>query len=148
MNELKEAIKPHMKAQGEAKKSGAAFDASAVNGLLAEKERLDIRVAKNEVVVAHMHTALQEQLSKLGNIVDASVPVSNDEANNRVERTWGTNAPVANAPLHHSEVMWRLGAYEDEAGTKVAGQRGYFLTGPGVLINLGACVLWCCWCAA
>lgn len=113
LNTLKKEIAPHMKAQAEAKKQGAVYDSAAVDALLLQKDRLEGRIAKNEVVVAQMERILEEQLvrvgvrrwfdelrptffaqNKLGNIVDASVPVHNDEAFNRVERTWGTNADV------------------------------------------------------
>ena len=107
-----------------------------MNAKIAEKDQLEVRIAKNEVVVDRMNEQLQELIGKLGNIVDKSVPVSNDEEHNRIEKTWGTCADKSKAPLHHSEVMWRLGAYEDSAGVKVAGQRGFFLTGPGVLVNM------------
>ena len=120
-NALKKEIGPHMKAQAAAKKAGKEFDDTDVKKLIAEKERLEVRVAKNEVVVSRMHDLLQEQIGKLGNIVDKSVPVSNNEDNNEVTKTWGECAPKDKAPLHHSEVMWRLGAYEDDAGVKVAG---------------------------
>jgi seryl-tRNA synthetase len=136
VNQLKKEIGPHMKAQAAAQKEGKPFDATAANVLISEKDRLEIRIAKNEVVVERMSALLQEQVGKLGNIVDKTVPVSNDEAHNRVEKTWGDCVGVDKAPLHHSDVMWRLSAYEDAAGVKIAGQRGFFLTGPGVLVNM------------
>lgn len=125
-----------MKAKAAAEKEGKAFDATEVNKLVSEKERLEVRIEKNTVVVERMHALLEEQMGKLGNIVDKSVPVSNTEDDNLVVKTWGDCAPLEKAPLHHSEVMWRLGAYEDAAGSKVAGQRGFFLTGPGVIVNM------------
>jgi seryl-tRNA synthetase len=36
---------------------------------------------------------------------------------------------------HHNQVLWRLNGYDMERGIKVAGHRGYFLKGPGVLLN-------------
>lgn len=137
VNQLNKEIGPHKKAEAAAKKEGKPFDSTEVDKLVAEKERLESRITANEAIVQKMGAVLEEQMNALGNIVDPTVPVSNDEANNRVEKTHGAKAPQDKAPLHHSEVMWRLGAYEDEPGFKIAGQRGYFLTGPGVLINMG-----------
>jgi seryl-tRNA synthetase len=37
--------------------------------------------------------------------------------------------------LAHHEVLLRLGAVDLERGAKVAGHRGYYLTGPGVRLN-------------
>ena len=125
-----------MKAKIVAAKAGKEFDESEVKKLIAEKERLEVRVEKNAVVVQGMKETLDNSVGRLGNIVDPSVPVSNTEDDNVVVSTWGECAAKETAQLHHSEVMWRLGAYEDSPGTKVAGQRGFFLTGPGVIINM------------
>lgn len=37
--------------------------------------------------------------------------------------------------LHHNEVLEAIGGYDPERGQKIAGHRGYFLKGPGVLLN-------------
>ena len=37
--------------------------------------------------------------------------------------------------LHHHEVLEAIGGYDPKRGKKVAGHRGYFLRGPGVLLN-------------
>ncbi|GAF68999.1 unnamed protein product, partial [marine sediment metagenome] len=118
-----------------AKKTNQPFDSSELDELLLQKERLDIMITKNEPLINDIEKILSEQLGRLGNIVDPSVPISNDEANNRVEREYGPKHPE-NGKLHHSDVMWRLGAYNTDAGSVVAGQRGYFLTGPGLIINM------------
>jgi hypothetical protein len=62
VNVLKKEIGPHKKAQEVALKSGAAFDDGPVKALLAEKDRLEVRITKNEVVVDSIHNMLQEQL--------------------------------------------------------------------------------------
>ena len=69
------------------------------------------------------------------------MPVSDDEANNKVERTWGEvneerkfDGSLGN--LHHHHVMLLLDAYDAEPGANLAGHRGYFLKGPGVLLNM------------
>jgi seryl-tRNA synthetase len=130
-NKMKAQIGSLMKS----KNKKEPYDSVELDNLLAQKEKLDLLIQKNEVTVTTIETILEEQMNTLGNIVDVSVPVSNDEKDNRVERVWtNPDLGLVAAPLHHSEVMWRLGAYED--GSHVAGQRGYFLTGPGLLINM------------
>lgn len=136
VNKLKAQIGPLMKAQAAAKKVGADFNTDELNKLLAQKERLDNLIEKDEGVVKGVEEMLRQELDKIGNIVDSSVPVSNDEANNRVEKVWGDIPSADKFPLHHSEVMQKLGAYDMESASKISGQRTYFLTGPGVIMNM------------
>lgn len=135
VNKLKKELGVQMKMKNQVTKTGT-FDSTQLDTLLAEKEKLDSSISKNEVVVEKIRLILDEQMSTLGNIVDISVPVSNDEANNRVEKTWTSDQGLITKPLHHSEVMWRLNAYDMEAASNISGQRTYFLLGPGVLINM------------
>ncbi len=78
-------------------------------------------------------------MSKLGNIVHDSVPVSQNEADNLVVRTWGQIPDIKitgkRGGLNHHKVLEALGGYDPERGQKVAGHRGYFLKGVGVLLN-------------
>ena len=37
--------------------------------------------------------------------------------------------------LHHHEILEGIGGYDPKRGQKIAGHRGYFLKGPGVLLN-------------
>jgi seryl-tRNA synthetase len=79
-------------------------------------------------------------VNSVGNIVHDSVPVYNDEKYNRVERTWGDHIPRLKITeklggLHHHLVLEGIGGYDAKRGQKVAGHRGYFLKGPGVLLN-------------
>ncbi|CAE7214990.1 unnamed protein product [Symbiodinium natans] len=85
-------------------------------------------------------------LGKLGNFVDPSVPISQNEADNEVISTWpsGTSAAhpahvshddLGRSLLGHDELLWRIGGYDPERGCKVAGSRGYFLEDAGVLLN-------------
>ncbi|GAX82011.1 hypothetical protein CEUSTIGMA_g9439.t1 [Chlamydomonas eustigma] len=74
-------------------------------------------------------------LLEIGNIVDADVPISNDEAHNRVLRVVGT--PSAQEPWmrSHPELVKMLGIANLDAGQTVAGSRGYYLLGQGVILN-------------
>jgi len=73
-------------------------------------------------------------LLKIGNIVHDSVPVSNDEANNAIVRTWGTKRMEENLP-NHVDLIGMLDIADVEHGTDVAGGRGYYLKGAGALLN-------------
>lgn len=76
----------------------------------------------------------------MGNIVHESVPVSNDEKDNRVERTWGEISKLKvtgkRGAYHHHEVLEAIDGYDSRRGQKISGHRGYFLKGPGVLLNM------------
>jgi seryl-tRNA synthetase len=82
---------------------------------------------------------LVKEYSKVGNLVHESVPIDDNEDNNKEERTWGVpdkkeiNGKPGNA--HHHEVLYWIGGYDPVRGQKVAGHRGYFLKGAGVLLN-------------
>lgn len=83
---------------------------------------------------------VKKTYSQVGNIIDDSVPVSNDEVDNLVVRTWGTpdkEKKIDDTPgkAHHHIVLKWLGGYDQDRGNKIAGHRGYFLMGPGVLLN-------------
>jgi len=80
--------------------------------------------------------------SKIGNIVHESVPVHDNEKFNKIEFTWGTvdkdlEIPEKGVPgkAHHHEILKWIGGFEPERGNKVSGHKGYFLKGPGMLLN-------------
>jgi len=74
-------------------------------------------------------------------LVANDVPISKDEdADNAVVSQWGAIPELkidgkALGHLHHHEVMQCLDFVEFERGQKIAGHRGYFLKGYGVLLN-------------
>jgi seryl-tRNA synthetase len=82
---------------------------------------------------------LVKDYSKVGNLVHESVPIDDNEDNNQVVRTWGTveKREINGKPgsAHHHEILHWIGGYDSERGSKVAGHRGYFLKGYGVLLN-------------
>ena len=82
----------------------------------------------------------EKLLGKIGNIVHTDVPISKDEANNVVVRTHGEKSTIIAdgselGKLRHHEIMQCLGILEMERGSRVAGHRGYYLKGLGVMLN-------------
>ncbi len=73
-------------------------------------------------------------LGKIGNLVPDSVPVSDDESNNLVVDKWGDFARDE-WMLSHYDLVQMAGLANTERGSLVAGSRGYFLTGLGVMLN-------------
>mmetsp|Transcript_10485 Transcript_10485/g.11296 ORF Transcript_10485/g.11296 Transcript_10485/m.11296 type:complete len:644 (+) Transcript_10485:109-2040(+) len=100
-----------------------------------EKNRLDAEITQTEEKQKQLKIEVDSLVGKVGNIVLDSVPVSRDEdADNRVERTWGKPRDPAGL-LNHHDLLWRIGGYEPERGAAVAGHRGYFLRDVGVMLN-------------
>ena len=79
-------------------------------------------------------------VNKDGNFVHNSVPVSNNEDDNKVEKKWGTPIDLKiNSTLgkcHHHEILAMIDGYDAKRGSKIAGHRGYFLKGYGAILNL------------
>ncbi|KNC98609.1 serine-tRNA ligase [Spizellomyces punctatus DAOM BR117] len=97
---------------------------------------------------------LHQKLGLIGNLVHDSVIDSSDERNNGLIKSWWPEGRTENAEIEkrkalggkdakgvpglysHHEVLERIAGYDSQRGTNVAGHRGYFLTGPGVDLNL------------
>ena len=83
---------------------------------------------------------VKKKYSQVGNMLHESVPIDNNEDNNEVVRTWGNpdkNRVINDTPgnAHHYKVLQWIGGYDSDRGVKIAGHRGYFLTGWGVALN-------------
>ena len=108
--------------------------------LLQEKEKYEKEADELHKKAEELLVELKKVYSQIGNILDPEVPISNNEDDNKVLRTWGEvdknrviDDSLGNA--HHYKVLQWIGGYDQERGVKIAGHRGYFLTGPGVLLN-------------
>ncbi|GAX82987.1 hypothetical protein CEUSTIGMA_g10414.t1 [Chlamydomonas eustigma] len=73
-------------------------------------------------------------LANMGNIVHDSVPISQDEANNAIVKEYGERRQEEKL-YNHVDLVALLGIVDLEAGQTVAGGRGYYLIGEGVLLN-------------
>ncbi|KAG7289010.1 hypothetical protein NEMBOFW57_005371 [Staphylotrichum longicolle] len=110
-----------------------------VIAMFEDHRRTDIEKEKKELLAsaAEKEKLLKAKVRLIGNIVHDSVPISNNEDNNRVERTWapeGVEFEKRNVLSHH-EVLDKLDGYDPERGVKVVGHRGYFLRRWGVFLN-------------
>jgi seryl-tRNA synthetase len=107
---------------------------------IAQSKALDGKIEELETTRDTLEKALNKELNKIGNIISPNVPISKNEDDNKVIRTWGTPSELVITgeelgKLHHHEVMQCLDIIELERGSRVAGHRGYFLKGLGVLLN-------------
>lgn len=103
--------------------------------LIAQGKAMGEKILTTEAEQKALRVEIDKLIVKIGNIVDSSVPVGKDEdLHNKVERTWGVPRDPTGL-LNHHDLLWRIGGYEPERGQVVAGHRGYFLKGVGVLLN-------------
>ncbi|GLJ09272.1 hypothetical protein SUGI_0105380 [Cryptomeria japonica] len=109
----------------------AKQDASEVIKQTEENKKLS---AKKEIEVQEAKAALDSLLGVIGNLVHDSVPISDDEANNAVIRTWGECREDPELK-NHVELVQLLGIADLKKGADIAGGRGYYLKGDGVLLN-------------
>lgn len=98
------------------------------------------RIEQAEKELEEVETERTKKLNTIGNLVWHDVPISKDEANNAVVNKWGEIPDLkvdgkTLGHLHHHEIMQCLDMVEFERGQKIAGHRGYFLKGMGVLLN-------------
>ncbi|KAJ1724766.1 Cytosolic seryl-tRNA synthetase [Coemansia erecta] len=118
------------------KKMKAKEDATE---LLEQKKTLEAKKKASIEAEQAANALLRDMVGGVGNIVHDSVPVSSTEDDNEIIRTHFVDGvePTRQANLRsHHEVLYLLGGYDQERGAKVAGHRGYFLTGAGVDLNL------------
>ncbi|XP_047078149.1 serine--tRNA ligase-like [Lolium rigidum] len=102
--------------------------------LIQSTEEIKGALAAMKTEVQEAKTALDAKLATIGNIVHDSVPVSKDEANNAIVRTWGERRLEGDLK-NHVDLCIMLDIVSLEKGADVAGGRGYFLKGDGVLLN-------------
>ncbi len=76
----------------------------------------------------------QKLMLVVPNIPDMSVPDGESDADNVEVKKWGEPTQFSFTPKDHVELMTELGMVDLERGAKVAGFRGYFLKGDGVLL--------------
>lgn len=102
--------------------------------LMPEVKRVD-QLRKDTVELEKtLEQETNELLLKIGNIVHDSVPVNNDEEFNTVHATWGGRRMEEDLP-NHVDLVGMLDIADLEKGADVAGGRGYYLKGAGVLLN-------------
>ncbi|MEK7101148.1 MAG: serine--tRNA ligase, partial [Patescibacteria group bacterium] len=122
-----------------AEQNRASFNIVNIQGeekekLLESLKTLKDGMAEAEEKLAKIMEEWQRLMLSVPNIPDMTVPEGDSDADNAEIRTWGEIPSFAFTPKDHVELMTNLGMADFERGTKVAGFRGYFLKGDGVLL--------------
>lgn len=105
---------------------------------------IDHEIEKTNKNLLTVENERSEGLKEMGNILHASVPVTDNEDFNRVERTNGDCE--VRKPFSHVDLVEFIDGYDGVRGAIVAGSRGYYTKGPIVfleqaLINLSLQIL-------
>jgi len=93
-------------------------------------------ISVTEKRIEELESERDNLLKSIGNIVHESVFVSNDESENPVVRRWG-EISTERKTYNHVDLLHMVDGVEYERGVNVAGNRGYYLKGPVVALNLG-----------
>lgn len=94
---------------------------------------IDIAIQRNDENLSTTIFERNNALREVGNHLHESVPVSDNEEENKVERTFGDC--TQRKKYSHVDLIYMIDGMDGERGTAVSGGRGYFLTGPAVFLQ-------------
>lgn len=97
-------------------------------------QHLKSGMAESEERLKRVMVEWQRLMLMVPNIPDMSVPDGTSDSDNIEIKRWGEQTVFSFAPQGHVELMTALRIADFERGAKVAGFRGYFLKGDGVLL--------------
>jgi seryl-tRNA synthetase len=106
-----------------------------IEGMRTLKEELQ----KEEEKLKKVMQRWQEEMLKVPNVPDMTVPVGKSDADNQEIKRWGQEARFGFTPKSHVDLMTELDMVDFERGVKVAGFRGYFLKNDAVRL------VWALW---
>jgi seryl-tRNA synthetase len=102
--------------------------------LVEAMRQLKMGMAESEERLKTVMEEWQRLMLSVPNIPDMSVPDGNSDADNVEVKKWGEKTKFDFTPKNHVDLMTELDIADFERGAKVAGFRGYFLKGDGVLL--------------
>jgi len=94
---------------------------------------IDQEIEKNQKKLLVVESERSDALKELGNILHPSVPVTDNEDFNRVERTFGDCE--VKKKYSHVDLVEYIDGYDGQRGTVVSGSRGYYSKGPVVFLE-------------
>jgi seryl-tRNA synthetase len=110
-------------------------DSAQRETLIKEMQPLKEEMQKLEEELKEVMAEWQKLMVAVPNIPDMSVPDGETDKDNKEVKVWGKIPKFDFAPKDHIELMTNLGMLDLERGAKVAGFRGYFLTGDGARLQ-------------
>ena len=103
--------------------------------LIEELKSIGPRIAELDKETDEVDKALRDLLLSTPQLPHPSVPIGAGEDDNVIVRAWGEPRQFDFEPLPHYDLGVRLGLIDFERGIKVAGARGYVLTGLGARLE-------------
>ncbi|XP_011498659.1 PREDICTED: serine--tRNA ligase, cytoplasmic [Ceratosolen solmsi marchali] len=94
---------------------------------------IDEAIVSNAQELVVIETERNNALKEIGNHLHDSVPVSNDEKENKVEKTFGDCS--VRRKYSHVDLIHMIDGMDGERGSAISGGRGYFLTGAAVFLE-------------
>ncbi|MEK7634969.1 MAG: serine--tRNA ligase [Patescibacteria group bacterium] len=119
----------------EVAKLGQAGNIAEKRKLIEEMQPLKEQMQKLEEELKEVMAEWQKLMVAVPNIPDMSVPDGDTDKDNKEIKVWGEIPKFSFAPKDHIELMTNLGMLDLNRGAKVAGFRGYFLTGDGARLQ-------------
>ncbi len=111
------------------------MDPAEKQKVISEMQALKTELQKEEEELKTVMHDWQLAMVSVPNIPDMSVPEGESDADNKEIKIWGAPPKFDFEPKGHVELMTALGMLDVERGVKVAGFRGYFLTGDGARLE-------------
>jgi len=110
-------------------------DCTEAQVLSEEITQLTQQIVEVQSSKCNLEQSIAKLINQIGNVIAPDVPVSKDEIQDMcVVSNFGTPPDLPN-PLNHHVLLEKIGGFDPERGVKVAGHKGYFLKGPGIILN-------------
>ena len=104
--------------------------------LVEEGRELKGQIADFEEELGSIESSLMEEAVRIPNMSHPQSPDGEDETDNKEIKQWGRIPEFNYQKLDHVELGKRLDILDFERGTKVSGQKFYYLKNEGVLLEL------------
>ncbi len=117
------------------KEIGKSKDSQERQQKIESMRQVGDKIAALDEEITLTETQLNDLISKIPNIPDASVPYGKSEENNIVVKTVGKPKEFSFQPLPHWELAPNLGILNFEQGVKLSGSRFYVLSGAGARLQ-------------
>ncbi len=96
-------------------------------------KELDQKIKEAKEIQSKYKQLLNENFTKLSNILHETVLIAKNEDSNPTIKVWGD---ITNKPYKHMKLIEKLDLVDIKRGAKVVGNRGYFLKNMGVRLNM------------
>eukprot|EP00052_Salpingoeca_macrocollata_P030868 m.321200 g.321200 ORF g.321200 m.321200 type:complete len:504 (+) comp25113_c0_seq1:160-1671(+) len=114
---------------------GTNLEALSIAQLKALVEKIKKEQQENEVEEARLLALRSEEIKTVGNLLHDSVPVSDNEDNNGIERIVGDAGEAFSKKYSHVDLIEMIGGVELVRGANTSGNRCYYLRGPAVALE-------------